>query len=682
MLSVPCPLRRLAPLVLAVLILGAEATVRAQTPALSRRVLTAKRAAAAPVAIDGDLSDPIWKTAARVEGFTDRQTGNPAADPTVAWIAYDDTAVYIAFECRDSVPSGIVGRETLRDSRYQQGNNGGGTEDAVEVSLDPFLSFKRNDFARFSVNPLGTRSARIGGGRAGKAEWNGEWDAAARTGPDGWSAEMRIPWVTLNYPSGGKDITVGLNFTRFQYRTRIESQWSYTGIQGFDDLEGRWQGVTPPRSAFKPKLSLLPYVLPKIDEKGGHERTGIDARYTITPDLTLVASANPDFATVEGAVQNIAFSRAEQFVPERRPFFLEGGDYFEAGSFFSLGPLFYSNRIGAFDFGAKAFGKLSPRDTVGVLATADFGNRADVVLRYRRDLSPTDQIGFFATRTENALTNQHAGVAAFLGQLRRDKVGLGWQAVASDGTGAGGFGGQLNLQYSDGPHFTSLQYLDAARNFANPNGLIFFNDFKGFRLFHYTGREWRKGAWRSWSVNTGPRYTWRQDGRPFQRGVDVGIQFETRSDWRFGINADDSRFDSQADRTIGGQITMGATNRFRQLGLNFGVGTRGGASYRLFSPSASVRVGDRLDLIFASALQRYAGWTRQQVLTANYLLSRTRTVGGRLVVQNLPGEKSAVNGYLSFRNAGEAGTEIYLLVGDPNATRFRNLTMLKFIFAV
>ena len=663
-----------------VALLGAVAASQ-DNPPPTRRPLASIRLPNVQITIDGDPSEPFWASASRVDGFTDRQTARNAPDQTEAWVAYDDKAIYVAFRCKDSNPAGIVARETLRDSRYQ-GEGSRGTEDYVEVSFDPFLSFKGDDFARFSVNPISTRSARIGGGRAGKAEWNGEWDAASKIGPDGWTAEMRIPWATLNFPAGGKALTVGLNFRRFQYRTRIESQWSYTGLQDFDEQEGRWSGVEPPRTAFRPSLSILPYVLPRADESGFHERSGVDVRYTATPDLTLVASANPDFATVEGAVQNIAFSRSEQFVPERRPFFLEGGDYFEAGSFYSIGPLFYSNRIGTFDVGAKAFGKVTPRDTVGVLATADFGNRADTVVRYRRDISPTDQVGFYANRTDNPTEHDHSGIFAFLGRLRRDKLGYGWQAIGSGGTKGNGSAAQAFLDYYGGNLFSSIQFLDVSPDFHNPHGLTWFTNYRGLRGFTNYNKEWRTGPWRLVDFYVVPALTWRYDGKPFQRGADFGTAIETRSDWRIGIGGQYSAFEDQLDRTVGGEIVSGATNRFRQFGMEFRTGTQGGAAFRSFGPKASVRLGNRLDLIYNAGLQQWRGWTRQQILTANYLLSRTRTIGGRLVVQNRPGEKSAVNGYVSYRNAGEKGTEVYLLIGDPNARTFRSLGMLKFIFAV
>lgn len=657
--------------------------LHAQEPERSSRPLRAHRRTASVPTLDGELSDSAWKDVPTASEFTDPQTGRLAADPTVARLTYDNESIYVAIECRDSQPEGIVGRELERDSLYRGDRN---SEDWVEVAFDPFLSFKENDQARFAVNALGTRSARFGGGRANKAEWSGSWDAAVKRTPTGWSAELRIPWKVLNYPAGqvGQKRDFGLNFTRFQYRTRIRSQWSNTGLQGFSNLIGRWKDVEVPRSAFHPTLSTLPYTLTFGGDGPAVERMGIDARYQATPDLTAVVSANPDFATVENAVQSIGFSRSERFVEERRPFFLEGGDYFRTGQFFSLGPLFYSNRIEKFDVGAKVFGKLSPQDTIGVLLTEDFGNRSDLVARYRRDLSPTAQAGVFMSQ-KDALAGDHNSVGGAFANNRWGKVGFDSQHFFSggrvEGEKADGYASSNNFQYFDGNHFTSVQYLTASKDFRDANGLVFFNDFKGFSGYHNWSREWRKGAWRSFNVDFGPQYWWHQDGRPFQRGASLGVNFQTRSDWSLGVNVNHSRFDEQTDRTIGFRLTSGVSNRFKSYGLNFSTGTQGGAPTRFFGPQVSVRMLKRLDVIYQGGIQEQNGWNRQHIATFNYQFSGTRTLGGRVVSQTEPGKAPNTNWYVSYRNAGGAGTELYFLFGDPNAVKFTPRAAVKLVFA-
>ncbi len=657
--------------------------VQAAPPAvvvsLAKRELPAKKLTDKPPVIDGVLGEGEWKEAARAEGFTDQQARKLAPDQTIAYLAYDDKFLYVAFDCKDSQPEGIVGREIVRDARYQR-DGAEQSEDSVELTIEPFLTFKDDDFSRFSVNPLGTRSAALAGGRARKAEWNGDWDAAARKTPTGWSAELRIPWQTLSYPTGksGEARTFALNFSRFQYRTQTTSLWSDTGVQGFNDLVGRWVGVEPPRTAHKATLSLLPYAL-GFGGKTNKGQIGVDARYQPAPDLTVVGSFNPDFATVEGAVQNINFSRSERFVEERRPFFLEGQDYFQAGQFFALGPLFYSNRVQKFDIGAKVFGKITPKDTLGVLITEDFNKRTDAVVRYRHDVSPTTQMGFFGTLKEEK--GDRNAVAGFIGGTRRKKFGIDTQLLASGGTDSGGRAGNVNLQYFDNNHFTSFQYLASSPQFRDANGLVFFNDFKGFRAYHNWSREWRKGAWRSFEVDFFPSYDWHYDGRPFRRGVGTGISFRTRSDWQFGVGGDHTRFDNQLDRTVSFGATSGVTNRFRRFDFNLTTGTQGGSAYREWNPGASVRVAKKLDIGYQAALIEQKGWQHQHVITLSRELSRTRGLGGRLVRQREPGKKTATNFYLSYRSAGEKGTESYVLLGDPNAKTFRSQIAVKFIWA-
>jgi hypothetical protein len=161
----------------------------------------------------------------------------------------------------------------------------------------------------------------------------------------------------------------------------------------------------------------------------------------------------------------------------------------------------------------------------------------------------------------------------------------------------------------------------------------------------------------------------------------MGANFQTRSDWSMGVNVNHSRFDDQTDRTIGFNLTSGASNRFRSYGLRFSTGTQGGAPIRFFGPQLSVRTLKRLDVIYQGGLQQQRGWNRQHIATFNYQFSGTRTLGGRVVSQTEPGKSPNTNWYVSYRNAGGAGTELYFLFGDPNAVTFTPRTAVKLIFA-
>src|SRR5204862_2361273 len=110
------------------------------------------------------------------------------------------------------------------------------------------------------------------------------------------------------------------------------------------------------------------------------------------------------------AVESIQFSRSEKFIPERRPFFLEGSDYFGSRrGFMGIGQYFYSQRIRTFDAGAKIYGKITPADSIGVLSTVDVGSRTDFFGRFRHDLSPTSSFAAFMSQLSQTNDDNSVG---------------------------------------------------------------------------------------------------------------------------------------------------------------------------------------------------------------------------------------------------------------------------------
>lgn len=642
----------------------------------SKRPIAAVKLSSPPT-IDGDLSDEAWKAAAKAETFTDIQNGNSVADQTVVFLGHDDKFIYVAFECQDSKPEGIVARETVRDSKWSGDRQSDpNREDNVQVNFDPFLSYQDNDISRFSVNAIGTRSASLSGGRASKAEWKGDWDAAVKRTPAGWTCEMRIPWDSLNYPSGKKAITMGINFQRFQDRTKTLSMWSNTTNMGFTNLEGLWTGVEPPQTAFKPTLSLLPYTLASNVRGTLSNRVGLDMRYTVTPQLTAVGSVYPDFSTIQGAVESIAFSHAERFVPDTRPFFTEGGDnFFASTNFNDIGAYFYSNRIRTFDLGAKLYGKLSPKDTIGVLDTYSFDGRNDFVARFTRAYNETASGGGMLVHTNaggventNVVIDQH---------FRWGKLGLEGVAAHSSGQDAGGGTQVMSAYYADKHFLSCVQYHSLSNNFATPIGFIPYKGYRGPMAMGVWMADWRKGTFRSTQA-TFVGLDWKQNnGDPYFSGIQGEYTVDTRSDWRFGVDYADVEFMGYKDKTVGLKVVSGATNRFRKFGVQVGTGTQGSEKSTYVIPFGSLRVFKKLDLIYQGIFQNRLGLDQQHVLTANYELSPVRSFGGRLVTHN-----ADTNAYAFYRHSGAKGTEVFLVLGDPNARKTVSSIQLKLVFAV
>jgi hypothetical protein len=638
-----------------------QAPPAAPAPAITQRDLPAVRFDAPPT-IDGDLSDPCWQSAARADRFTDALDGRPVADQTVALLGYDGGHLYVAFHAYDSQPGSIVARETKRGA-FPEG------EDIVAFSIDPFHTHQDRSF--FIVNPLGTQFARLAGGRATKLEWEGAWKAAARIGAAGWTAEMAIPWSILSYPATKGATTCGINFDRRQERTKIHSWWSNLGQQEFTERDGHWVGIQFP--AFRPQFSLLPYTAPGWDDKTGQGlRSGLDLRSRLTPTLTMVGTVNPDFASVEEAVEGIDFSYGPRYIPDHRPFFQEGQDTRDVGGFNER--YFYSRRIGIFDTGLNLYGKLNPRDTLGVLSALDLGHRADWVLDGFHEFGSTSLVGLFLLNRDDERESNRVFLAG--GQARRGlwrMAGLWSNSWVNERTS--GSNGELFFSYQS-PRWNALLapvYLQPG--YRDDLGFIPFTDFKGLATNLSYSREWRKGGLRSLRIGSYTTDTHHYDDSLFQQQRGASLNVQSRSDYSLELGWDGGRFEEFDDSVMSVGIRTRASDPFHHFALGYSWGRRAGAPITFVTPSVTWRFGQKLTLGLASALLFHTEDRQQHILTFNYDFSPRRGLVGRIVSQT-----GGANGYIAYRRSGYGGVETFLILGDPNSLTFRPRLMTKVVW--
>lgn len=305
---------------------------------------TATRVASAP-AIDGVLDDAAWSQAPAITSFTQRdpEEGRPASEATDIRIIYDHEALYVGATLRDGNP--VTSRLGRRDMPITG-------SDWLRISIDS-LHDRRTAF-RFDVNPSGVRrdAAFSGGSTNGEGDlaWDGVWDAAAHVDETGWRVEIRIPFSQLYFSTADRQ-TWGLQIERIIDRRQETSSFSFTpkselgGVPAFGTLSGL-EGLRPGR-----KLELLPYLLTRARNSDASGRSGLDARYRITSNVTLAATANPDFGQVEVDPAVINLTAYETRFEEKRPFFVEGASSFKFGGTVG-GPsaaaasVFYSRRLG------------------------------------------------------------------------------------------------------------------------------------------------------------------------------------------------------------------------------------------------------------------------------------------------------------------------------------------------
>ncbi|HET8715722.1 MAG TPA: DUF5916 domain-containing protein, partial [Holophagaceae bacterium] len=277
------------------------------------------------------------------------------------------------------------------------------------------------------------------------------------------TCELRIPLSLLRIRPGEDRQVWGINFSRTdQGRVREGTQWMVPArgenafVSRFPELAGL-QGLKPrPRRELIPYLSLQDKVATAqaYDDRGARWTAGGDAHLGLGPNAQLDLSARPDFGQVEVDQASLNLSTVESYLPEKRPFFLDGADIFRTN-----GPtLFYSRRIGAgvagyspaagetilaeplaqdIDGAAKytvktedglAFGALAAR-TAAADATV---READGGVRHPR-LAGADTFG--VVRATETLDDRGSFLGGFAG-LRQpsDEGGAASRVAAADGT--------------------------------------------------------------------------------------------------------------------------------------------------------------------------------------------------------------------------------------------------------
>ena len=393
-----------------------------------------------PPLIDGRLDDEAWRAAPGTESFRQQFPFDGAApsERTTLRVLYDESALYIGFDC-EQVHTPIVERLTRRDRDSES--------EWVWVLVD-----SRNDAKSaflFAVNISGVQAdGQIIDQTTYSWEWDENWEAKTTRTATGWSAEIRIPLRALRFDGSLPVQSWGFQAVRFIAQRQESDLWAYfprdvatpVAVMGrLDDLQGlKGAGA----------LELLPFALGdlrRLDAGNGmlgnglspHASAGLDLKLHVANDLTLDAAFNPDFAQVEADQVILNLTNFETFLPEKRPFFLEGIDAFS----FPVS-VFYSRRIGAAPvaptlgvstnqqetvplvsvplpatiYGAgKLVGRLGPNWTVGALSALTAANTATVdvggvrstalaapstlfnVLRLKRELGGAGHIGLIGT---------------------------------------------------------------------------------------------------------------------------------------------------------------------------------------------------------------------------------------------------------------------------------------------
>jgi hypothetical protein len=456
-----------------------------------------------PITLDGALEEEVWRVAEPAGDFIQAEPheGTAATEATEVRIAYDDDALYIGVICHDANPSGLIINDIRKDFAA-------GDQDSFEVILDTFAD-RRNGFV-FVVNAAGAKAdTQIANeGRDVNTSWDAMWTVATKRGAAGWSAELRIPFKTLRFERGS-DRPWGVNFSRRIRRKNEIDFWSpvprvYNLYRA--GLAGTLSGL--PDASQGRNLRLKPWIGERATrglggdtfESGTH--VGIDAKYGVTPSLTLDVTVKPDFAQAEADEQQVNLTQFDLYFPEKREFFLENSGMFYFGDIpreSRLGNarfappeeevlLFFSRRIGLTDAGEEipiaAGGRLTGRiggtgvGAMTVQTQAADGREGDnyTVLRGRRDIMRNSDIGaiFLSRQSTGASTdrNEVAGVDANFRFMKALSINGFLAKSFTPGAIGGELAGKGSVTWNDNFLHTQYSLLTVGDDFRDDVGFI------------------------------------------------------------------------------------------------------------------------------------------------------------------------------------------------------------------
>jgi hypothetical protein len=424
-----------------------------------RKVLEAQRVRPEEsLTLDGRLDEPAWQRATAITDFLMQEPveGGAPSERTEVRVMYDEDYLYIGAMLHDSTPGGVKAFQKRWDQSLA-------TDDRFMWILDTFGD-QRNAYF-FEINPAGLMGdglLKTGQGTTVNKAWNGIWRAWVDRGAHGWSAEIRIPFRTLNFRPDGD--AWGINFQRTIRRRNEELLWSgHRRSQGLvrPQNAGTLVGLRRPSQGLG--LEAVPYTIatsragpPGAGSTDNSTKAGLDLNYSLTPKLRAGLTINTDFAETEVDNRQVNLTRFPLLFPERRAFFLEGASVFNFAP--SSGPNpFFSRRIGLTSSapvpilgGAKLIGRVGEQD-VGVIhmrtRAAPDGTPAEdfTVARVSRNILRESTVGLLYTRraTDGAsLPDRHTlgadlemNTSRFLGS--RNLQFQAFAVVHTDGTPGG-----------------------------------------------------------------------------------------------------------------------------------------------------------------------------------------------------------------------------------------------------
>ncbi|MEO5616149.1 MAG: DUF5916 domain-containing protein [Candidatus Eisenbacteria bacterium] len=405
--------------------------------------LTLPRVDRAP-SVDGALDDSVWTEAAVLDSFVQNEPVDGMRDTlgTRCFALYDGRELYLGFRCDDR-PGGVRAPLVPRD-KVDEG-------DFVAVAIDGFYDFQRA--LVFGANPLGVQldGVDVEGSDFDDAP-DFQYRSRGRLTATGYEVEIAVPFRSLRFPERDS-VTLGFNAVRYVARDDATLFWA--PISQDQVSTHAQQGTLAGLTGIRPgrDLQIVPGItalrLGELDQgrlefEDPRTRLSLDVKSAVGSSFTADATVNPDFSQVEADAGVVDVNeRFAIYFPEKRPFFLEGGDLFTTTI-----NVVYTRRIADPRYGLKLTGHTGGT-TVAVLHAMDRGGGESVetlpdvvnpyfdrdalfdIVRLKRDLGGGSSAGLLAGhREQHGSYNRTLGLDTRL--LWRDHYRFEAQATGSE----------------------------------------------------------------------------------------------------------------------------------------------------------------------------------------------------------------------------------------------------------
>jgi hypothetical protein len=316
-------------------------------------------------------------------------------------------------------------------------------------------------------------------------------------------------------------------------------------------------------------LEIYPVGIAKINYEGNDEYTteadaGLDISYNPSPKLKFQFTANPDFAQIEADPYDFNISRYESYFSERRQFFTEGSEVFNASGkqknsgFYKPVELFYSRRIGKklpdgnevpLSFGTRAFGRLGDWEYGGFIARTeqtDYFDDGDkfteptsyfASARLKKQILDNSSIGVLYVGKFNEYN--HYGVLDIDGAFRGSNWQLAYQTARSFKGDEGDYlfsAGLTNFNES-WINMIRARYVGNEFDIQEIGFVPWQGTFETVALF---GPRWwfDTGYIKSILIYGGPAFNWEKTDEYTDWSAVLGYNMQFRDNWGFEINLD------------------------------------------------------------------------------------------------------------------------------------------------